>query len=133
MDSRNALHDDGADEALLDKSGDNSGSSAPIFRSGLRWSIDGRRLLFATCACLAAASLFGLLSVMIWVNQSKSQRTLDNERQRFETIVPTNLPPTVITEPEPEHDKWGPLAALRGPPTESFRGEFALKIYRVMA
>lgn len=132
MDSRKGLHDDEADEALLGNSGDNSASS-PIFKSGLRWStLDGRRLLFGTCACLAAASLFGLISVMIWVNQSKSQLTLNNQRPHVETTVPVTLPPTV-TEPEPEPDKWGPLAVLRGPPTESFRGEFAHKDYWVTA
>lgn len=126
MDSRKTVHDDGVDEALLA-----GNSSSPIFRSSLRWStLDGRRLLFATCACLAAASLFGLLSVMIWVNQSKVHLTLDNERQHSEAHVPNpNQISTNITEPEPKHDKWGPLAALRGPPTASFRGEFARPTY----
>jgi len=126
MDSSKSLNDVGVDEALLDQ-GDRSRGGSSILKNGLRWStLDGRRLLFATCACLAAASLFGLLSVMVWVNQSKSQVMMthesheSHESQHLEMIHPaTTLPPVSQLEPKP--DLWGPLAALRGPPTEGFR------------
>lgn len=81
-----------------------SGDSGPLLKMGFRWStIRGRRLLFATCACLAAASLFGLMSVMVWTNQTKAQVSLDHEGQ--------------TSKPKP--DEWGPLSVLQGPPTES--------------
>jgi hypothetical protein len=79
---------------------------------GIRWStIRGRRLLFATCACLAAASLFGLLSVMVWTNQSEIQVVLDQEGQQFE-----------VSKSKP--NEWSPLTVLRGPPTDSLWGGY---------
>jgi len=70
--------------------------------------IKGRRLLFATCVCLAAASLFGLLSVMVWTHQLKSQVVLDPDG---------GIPK--LADTEPTLDKWSPLTVLRGPATDS--------------
>jgi hypothetical protein len=105
---KSSLNHDGSDEYLLHHSGD--GGASTVVKTGFRWStISGRRLLFATCACLAAASLFGLMSIMVWTNQSKSPVPLDQEGQQLEISKPTV-------------DEWGPLSVLRGPPAESLWG-----------
>jgi hypothetical protein len=84
--------------------------SPPSWSTGFRWlSIRGRRLLFATCACLAAASLFGLMTMMLWSYQSKSQVVLDHESQLSGVA-------------KPKVDEWGPLSVLRGPATDSLWG-----------
>ncbi|KAF7971400.1 hypothetical protein HWV62_21242 [Athelia sp. TMB] len=99
--------DDGSDEALLHHLEREKASAGPKSTSRLA-SLDGRRLLFATCACLAAASLFGLLSVMIWTNQGKSQIMLEHEAH--------------LDNPSSDNtEKWLPSAAVIGPPTHSFR------------
>jgi hypothetical protein len=87
-----------------------SNSSSSILRSRFRWPvIKGRRLLFATCACLVAASLFGLLSGIVWTHQLEPQFVLDKDGE-------------IPKPPEPIPDKWSPLTVLRGPATESLWG-----------
>lgn len=114
----------------------------------LRWAnVDGRRLLFATCACLAAASFFGLFSVMIWTQQAKYQQdsyqqvkmdqeiphsTVTATHWATQTEIQTHTTEVTVTasaqlsiqtsNPESEAAKWRPEAVLKGPPTESFRG-----------
>jgi hypothetical protein len=100
-----SLSDGRSDEYLLP----HRSPSPSALRAGFRWSIRGRRILFATCACLAAASLFGLLTMMLWSSQSKSQIPLDQEGQQSEISKPTV-------------DEWSPLSVLRGPATESLWG-----------
>lgn len=130
MDSRKS-NEDGSDETLLHQHYSSERHAPSVLKTGLRWStIDGRRLLFATCACLAAASLFGLFSVMIWTQQSKNQVYVDLSGQQ--TGTPVLEPPSEHTsEPEREVDQWGPLSVLRGPPAESFRGQFSYAIYSI--
>jgi len=103
-----SLSDGRSDEYLLPHR--SPSPSPPSWSTGCRWlSMRGRRLLFATCTCLAAASLFGLLSLMVWSNQSKSQVTLDHENQ-------------LSGISKPKIDEWGPLSVLRGPATDSLWG-----------
>lgn len=111
---KSQLEDDGSDEALLQRRLSEDEKPSSVLKSTIRWStLDGRRLLFATCACLAAVSLFGLFSVMIWTSQSKDQvsDTLERDAQHASTGTHTQ-----------EKDKWSPEAVLLGPPTDSFRG-----------
>lgn len=75
-----------------------------------RRNLDGHRLLFAACACLAGASLFGLLSVIVWTHHDKAQVTLEHDTQHTDPSSTSN------------HDKWSPSAVVLGPPTDSFRG-----------
>lgn len=129
MDSRkdSSSNEEGLDASLLHQNG-HSNSPHSYKKTSSRWSsIDGRRLLFATCACLAAASLFGLLSVMIWTQQYRYRDSIDQEGPHsqspaFDVSVPISNLPLSEPEPEPKIDKWGPLSVLLGPPTESFRG-----------
>ncbi|KZP06147.1 hypothetical protein FIBSPDRAFT_764866 [Athelia psychrophila] len=74
-----------------------------------RRNLDGHRLLFAACACLAGASLFGLLSVIVWTHHDKAQVTLEHDTQHTDPSSTSN------------HDKWSPSAVVLGPPTDSFR------------
>jgi len=112
MDTIKSLKDQETEE-LLHHSGQNTS------RSGFRWStISGGRLLFATCACLAAASLFGLLSVMIWTNQSKFRILSDQERE-----IPR------LVETRPKLDEWSPLNALKGAATDSLWGGSKYRYY----
>ena len=135
---------DSSDDHLLYHSGE-SGGSYSFLKSTLRWSnIDGRRLLFATCACLAAASLFGLLSVVIWTQHVKfhhdlyQQVTLDQElvhstvtihgQTRTEThtiqVTVTASAELSIHTSSPT-SKWKPDAVLKGKATERFRGNLS--------
>lgn len=101
---------DGSDETLLEHVETEKPSS--VLKSSIRWStLDGRRLLFATCACLAAASLFGLLSVTIWTYQSKGGQIM------IEHEVPHGSSSSAH-----DQDRWLPSAVLLGPPTSSFKG-----------
>jgi hypothetical protein len=94
-----------SDEYLLHRS-----ASPSILKAGLRlWTIRGRRLLFATCLCLATASVFGLLLMVAWINQSKFQVAQKSLHLEVETS-------------KPKIDIWGPLSVLRGPATESLWG-----------
>lgn len=137
---------DGSDEHLLHHSGESTSGGYSFLKPALRWTnVDGRRLLFATCACLTAASLFGLLSVMIWTQQSKYQQdsyqqvTLDQEvthstvtATHWQTQTETHTMAVTVTAPaqlsiqtsSPVSDaaKWKPEAVLKGHATESFRG-----------
>ncbi|KIM88674.1 hypothetical protein PILCRDRAFT_813643 [Piloderma croceum F 1598] len=95
------LNDGRSDEYLLHR------SASPSILKRL-WTIRGRRLLFATCACLAVASVSGLLLMVLWTNQSKFQVASDQKSLHLE-----------VETSKPKVDKWGPLSVLRGPATES--------------
>jgi len=83
-----------------------------MLKAGFRlWTIRGRRLLFATCACLAVASLSGLLLMVVWTNQSKFQ--LASRQTGLHLEIETS---------KPKVNKWSPLSVLRGPATESLWG-----------
>lgn len=133
---------DGSEDHLLHHSGESAGSHSflkPTFRCT---NINGRRLLFATCACLAAASLFGLLSVIIWTHQAKFQQdlyqhvTLDQElahstvttthrQTQTETHtmkVTVTAPPLLSIQTSSPAAKWKLDTVLKGQATESFRG-----------
>jgi hypothetical protein len=112
---RPSSNDDRSDEYLFHHSGDSASPS--LLKIGFRWStIRGRRLLFATCACLATASLCGLLSVMIWTNQSIHRVVLDQGGQQLEVS-------------KPKLDEWSPLTVLRGPPTDSLWGLYICALH----
>jgi len=83
--------------------------SPSILKAGFRWpTVRGRRLLFAICACLAVASVSGLLLMMVLTNLSKAQMALGQQARISELQV----------------DEWSPLSVLRGPATESLWGGF---------
>lgn len=108
----------GSEEALSQHQQANLKKPALVLKSNVgRPNLDGHRLLFAACACLAGASLFGLLSVVVWTHhwQGKVQVTLD--------IDPSSTR---------NHDKWSSLAVVRGHPTDSFRGMRSKALIRIV-
>jgi hypothetical protein len=103
-----SLNNSRSDEYLLRRSAPPS-----ILKRGFRllWTIRGRRLLFATCACLAITSVSSLLLTVVWISQSKCQMASGQKGLHLE-----------VEMSKPKVDKLGPLSVLRGPATDSLWG-----------
>ena len=99
-------NDPDSHEYFLHHSRENSNST--MLRAGFRsWPmLKGRRLLFATCACLASASLCGLISIMIWTHQYPF-----HDRENLIVVEPVH-PPTVLNGPATD-SLWGGFKAIQ--------------------
>jgi hypothetical protein len=82
-----SLNNSRSDEYLLRRSAPPS-----ILKRGFRllWTIRGRRLLFATCACLAITSVSSLLLTVVWISQSKCQMASGQKGLHLEVEMSTN-------------------------------------------
>jgi hypothetical protein len=90
-------------------------------------AVSGRRLLFTTCATLAAASFLGLVVFNFWSHQPPlvhSYVPLNNSVPANPVDVVQPVPTTPVPAPQPSNvtDPWDPSNYLKGPPTPRFRG-----------